>query len=344
MNRGLDTTHIRIGRRDATGLQILTANSQFPELPPYTGHRPPQGCGMASRRTNAYVGVGLNERFIDDGYEDKHLHGITDAHATATVISIMGSIGVFNLPYALNAGGWLGLPLILLCGAMSLYTARLLVSCLHSGDDGKRIASYAALGEVAFGSSGRVVVLYFQYATLLGMAALTMMAAGAFLVDVFVGGPQGNGFFPQLSNLLDFGCPPPAPVPEPEPTWVDGFSCSEHRWYQLSTTLVALITLFVLVCLPTLGEARIAALLGSGAFVLSALAGIINAFLLYPLDADEAARFEMPFGNGTGPSTRLAPEGISGLALAISAISLSFGGHSALPSIEGECRVPFECH
>ena len=134
---------------------------------------------MASRRTNAYVGVGLNERFIDDGYEDKHLHGITDAHATATVISIMGSIGVFNLPYALNAGGWLGLPLILLCGAMSLYTARLLVSCLHSGDDGKRIASYAALGEVAFGSSGRVVVLYFQYATLLGMAVARRATASS---------------------------------------------------------------------------------------------------------------------------------------------------------------------
>ena len=299
---------------------------------------------MASRRTNAYVGVGLNERFIDDGYEDKHLHGFTDAHATATIISIMGSIGVFNLPFALKLGGWLGLPLIFLCGAMSLYTARLLVSCLHSGDDGKRIASYAALGEVAFGISGRVVVIYFQYATLLGMAALTMMATGAFLVDVFVGGPQGNGFFPQLSNLLDFGCPPPATAPEPEPKWADGFSCSEHRWYQLCTTLVALITLFVLVCLPTLGEARIAALLGSGAFVLSALAGIINAFLLFPLDADEAARFEMPFGNGTGPSTRLAPEGVSDLALAISAISLSFGGHSALPSIEGDCPTPFWRH
>ena len=201
----------------------------------------------------------------DDGFDDKHLHGTSDLQAMATIIAFMGSIGVLNLPYALKLAGWAGLPMVLMCGAMSLYTARLLVASLHSSSDGKRYTSYAAIGEAAFGPSGRVLVQFFQTLTLMGVASLTMMVAGGFCLEA-IGGEPGHGVFPHLSRDVW-----PTYCAEPDSWDVDFPSCAEHVWYQRWTGIVAGLALLALLSMPTLGEARLTSFLGACAFVLLAV-------------------------------------------------------------------------
>ena len=243
------------------------------------------------------------------------------------IVSVMGSIGILNLPDAIALVGWAGLALVPACGLISMYTARLLIASLHASEDGKRITSYPALGEVAFGPPGRVATRFFQNVTLLGVAALTLMVAGTYLVEG-IGGKPGQGVLPTLSQSWPTDCDDEH----------DDFACEEHVWYQRWTALVALVALILLINMPTLGEARSIALLGAVAFVLSALLVTAATLSLYPMSADKAAQYDLPWANATERKlSRLPPRAgpLAPFALCLSSVTLSFGGHSVLVAVEG---------
>ena len=68
----------------------------------------------------------------EDGYDDKFRHGTSTAATIVAVIAVTGGIGVLQQPYAVRVGGWAAVFLIPLAGALSLYTANLLIRSLYS--------------------------------------------------------------------------------------------------------------------------------------------------------------------------------------------------------------------
>lgn len=57
------------------------------------------------------------------------------------------------MPYAVKEGGWLGLFILFLFGAITCYTGILLKRCLESSPD---LHTYPDIGQAAFGFTGRL--------------------------------------------------------------------------------------------------------------------------------------------------------------------------------------------
>ncbi|XP_078444789.1 amino acid transporter AVT1I-like [Wolffia australiana] len=75
-------------------------------------------------------------------------------------VNALSGVGILSIPYALSEGGWLSLAMLIVFAAACCYTGLLLQRCM---DGGHHLQSYPDIGELAFGSSGRVTVSVFIY-------------------------------------------------------------------------------------------------------------------------------------------------------------------------------------
>ncbi|KAJ9064259.1 hypothetical protein DSO57_1032422 [Entomophthora muscae] len=97
-----------------------------------------------------------------------------DGSDIAAYFAITSTVSVGCAPSMANVfalGGWAMCGVVGLFGVVTWYTGVLLLECIYAVP-GKRLNSYAAAGEAAFGVSGRVVVQGFSNFSLLSFAAL----------------------------------------------------------------------------------------------------------------------------------------------------------------------------
>lgn len=70
-------------------------------------------------------------------------------------LNALSGVGILSVPYALSSGGWLSLILLLVIAVTSFYTGLLIRRCM---DVDPNIRTYPDIGELAFGSTGRMLV------------------------------------------------------------------------------------------------------------------------------------------------------------------------------------------
>ncbi|XP_020219149.1 amino acid transporter AVT1I [Cajanus cajan] len=122
-------------------------------------------------------------------------------------LNTLSGVGILSVPYALAAGGWLSLTLLLAIAAAACYTGMLIQRCL---DMNSNIRSYPDIGEVAFGKIGRLVVSVSMYTELYLVSTGFLILEGDNLSNLFpieevqIGGLaiSGKQFFVILVALI----------------------------------------------------------------------------------------------------------------------------------------------
>lgn len=90
-------------------------------------------------------------------------------------LNALSGVGILSIPYALSSGGWLSLPLLLVIAATTFYTGLLIKRCMEADP---YIRSYPDIGEKAFGTPGRLIVLVFMHLELYLVATGFLILAG----------------------------------------------------------------------------------------------------------------------------------------------------------------------
>jgi amino acid permease len=70
-------------------------------------------------------------------------------------VNVLCGVGILSTPYAVKQGGWLGLVILAVLGALAWYTGILLRRCLDSKEG---LETYPDIGHAAFGTSGRIII------------------------------------------------------------------------------------------------------------------------------------------------------------------------------------------
>jgi len=261
--------------------------------------------------------VGINESMLHSSGK-----GASALGTWLTILQLMAGAGILGLPATLSIGGWTSMAIIVLVAIMTNYTAKALISTLYSeprteehrllaSRHGNRLPDYPSVGYAAFGAPGRAFVHFFHKATLFGVATIFLILAGAFLVEGVGGG--GEGFIPSLGD------------PDDEVIWT-------QRW----TAISAGVALVPLCTFRTLREIAPLAALGMVASCLTVLIVVVEAALLYPITNATEDSKHLPLAldfdmSGEVTHSTFVP---AGFATAFSTITLSFGGHAVMPSIE----------
>nr|GEV59229.1 amino acid transporter AVT1C-like [Tanacetum cinerariifolium] len=85
------------------------------------------------------------------------------SQAVINGVNLLCGVGLLSTPYAAKQGGWVGLSILFIFCALSLYTGILLSRCLDSRPG---LKSYPDIGEAAFGRSGRLIISIILYVEL----------------------------------------------------------------------------------------------------------------------------------------------------------------------------------
>ena len=68
----------------------------------------------------------------------------------------MCGVGILSTPYAVKQGGWLGLVILVVLGALAWYTGIVLRPCLEIKDG---LETYPDIGHATFGTADRIIIL-----------------------------------------------------------------------------------------------------------------------------------------------------------------------------------------
>ncbi|KAF9674902.1 hypothetical protein SADUNF_Sadunf10G0175500 [Salix dunnii] len=93
-------------------------------------------------------------------------------------LNVLCGVGILSTPYAAKEGGWIGLSILLIFAVLSFYTGMLLRYCLDSEPG---LGTYPDIGQVAFGTAGRVVISIILYVEL-----YPFLPAGGVIASVLV--------------------------------------------------------------------------------------------------------------------------------------------------------------
>ncbi|KAK1432465.1 hypothetical protein QVD17_09362 [Tagetes erecta] len=125
--------------------------------------------------------------------ENQHYSSIIPITATSSLLNTcfnglnaLSGVGIITVPYALAAGGWLSLLLLLTIAMSTFYTGLLIKRCM---DTDPTIKTYPDIGDRAFGKIGRVIVSVIINTELYLVATCFLIMEGDNLSNLF---PQMN--------------------------------------------------------------------------------------------------------------------------------------------------------
>lgn len=230
----------------------------------------------------------------------------TTPQAMANAVNILLGVGLLSVPYALKQGGWAGLGVLGLLGAVTNYTGKVLIRCQDAGSlpgtvsskYAKRpLMSYEDIGEFAFGKFGRGLITTVLYTELLGTCALFFILEGD-----------------HLSLLFEN---------------VDGLRHSS-QWWQTASAFFMVPTLW----LADLSSLSVVGALGATASV--SLMGVV-AYQLFAVPGFSTPGGALPPGF---ESTALLH--LSTLPVSFGLLAFVFAGHAVFPAIYTSMEKPEE--
>lgn len=249
--------------------------------------------------------------------------------ALFSILCTMAGTGILQLPLTLKQGGWLCVTLIVIVALMTNTTGKWLINCLYENSNNnkelllqpsKRLSDYPAIGEAAYGASGRILVQVFHKSTLVGVTTIFLILAGKFLMEGI--GGSGEGFVPNLGT------------PEDASEW-------QTRWTLVTAGIVAIpVTL-----IPNMSEMHSLAAFGLLCTILCVVEIVVFSFLFKQIKQETLDQYNLPAPtnfNSThfGKSVSHSYFNINEFPTSFAAITLSFGGHAVFPSIEKHMEDP----
>ncbi|KAJ6357963.1 hypothetical protein OIU78_005738 [Salix suchowensis] len=129
-------------------------------------------------------------------------------------LNVLCGVGILSTPYAAKEGGWIGLSILVIFAVLSFYTGMLLRYCLDSEPG---LGTYPDIGQVAFGTSGRIVISIILYVELYACCVEYIILESDNLSSLF---PNAH---------ISLG----------------GFELDSHHFFALMTTLAVLPTVWL---------------------------------------------------------------------------------------------------
>ncbi|KAJ6432889.1 hypothetical protein OIU84_020012 [Salix udensis] len=129
-------------------------------------------------------------------------------------LNVLCGVGILSTPYAAKEGGWIGLSILVIFAVLSFYTGMLLRYCLDSEPG---LGTYPDIGQVAFGTAGRVVISIILYVELYACCVEYIILESDNLSSLF---PNAH---------ISLG----------------GFELDSHHFFALMTTLAVLPTVWL---------------------------------------------------------------------------------------------------
>ncbi|SAL99820.1 hypothetical protein [Absidia glauca] len=102
------------------------------------------------------------------------------------IVCVVAGTGTLGLPHAFAQGGWLGILILMLAYAMSVYSGIVLIRCLYY-KPGHRIHDFKEIGVAAFSWPGYIVSSCLHLLNLFGCPALYLVLAGGNMVILLKG-------------------------------------------------------------------------------------------------------------------------------------------------------------
>ncbi|KAJ6773006.1 hypothetical protein OIU74_019091 [Salix koriyanagi] len=129
-------------------------------------------------------------------------------------LNVLCGVGILSTPYAAKEGGWIGLSILVIFAVLSFYTGMLLRYCLDSEPG---LGTYPDIGQVAFGTAGRIVISIILYVELYACCVEYIILESDNLSSLF---PNAH---------ISLG----------------GFELDSHHFFALMTTLAVLPTVWL---------------------------------------------------------------------------------------------------
>ncbi|KAI8063272.1 transmembrane amino acid transporter protein-domain-containing protein [Gongronella butleri] len=104
------------------------------------------------------------------------------------VTCVVAGTGTLGLPHAFALGGWLGILILILAYAMSVYSGIVLIRCLYY-KPGQRLHDFKEIGKHAFSWPGYIVSSALHLLNLFGCPALYLVLAADNMVTLLKGTP-----------------------------------------------------------------------------------------------------------------------------------------------------------
>ncbi|RHZ75903.1 hypothetical protein Glove_208g172 [Diversispora epigaea] len=106
--------------------------------------------------------------------------------AYMNIVCVLAGSGTLGIPYAIQLGGWISVPILIISATMTYYANTKLIECLHYDEqNSKRKTSMSDLAYEAYGNAGFFVIGFFFNALCIGCPILFLILAGHNLQELF---------------------------------------------------------------------------------------------------------------------------------------------------------------